>query len=223
MREREIMASATELLRLMVVTDRSLCSRPLVEAVEAALRGGANAVMLREKDLPAQALYELAVALREATRRAGALLIVNDRADVALAAGADGVHLGWQSLRVAKTREIVGRDRLIGVSTHSAAEVREAERAGADYVTFGPVFSTPSKAGLVAVQGLDGLRRACQGRGIPLIAIGGIDAANAGEVVSAGADGVAAIRAILAWADPEQCARRISGQIENARRARPAP
>jgi thiamine-phosphate pyrophosphorylase len=172
--------------------------------------------MVREKDLSAKDLYALTADLRELTRKTGTLLIVNDRIDVALATRADGVHLGWQSLPVERVREIVGPDRLIGVSTHSADEARRSRDAGADYVTFGPVFATPSKEGLVEPQGLEGVRRAAENLRIPLVGLGGIDPANAADVLRAGADGVAAIRSLLAVEDPESAARRMIRALEQA-------
>jgi len=213
-------------LRLMLVTDGSWADSAeapsrLVAAIRAALNGGVTAVMVREKALPSLPLYHLARSLREATREAGAALIVNDRAHIAVAADADGVHLGWQSMPVERVREVVGPERLIGVSTHTIEEALEAEQAGADYVTFGPVFPTPSKAGLVDVQGLDGVRALREaGLRIPLVGLGGIDATNAGDVVQAGASGVAAIRAILgqtdAWAAAEGLRKAIEDSLRSA-------
>ncbi|MBN1867573.1 thiamine phosphate synthase [Candidatus Sumerlaeota bacterium] len=197
-----------------------------LRAVESALAGGATAVMLREKDLALREkdlasrekdlagpdLHDMAVSLREATRRAGALLIVNHEIDAALAAGADGVHLGWRSPSVRETRARVGSSFLIGVSTHSVEEALRVESEGADYVTFGPVFPTPSKEGWVDVQGLEGVRRVrAAGLGIPLVGLGGIDAGNASEVFEAGADGVAMIRGLMSAAQPDEVARRILG------------
>jgi thiamine-phosphate pyrophosphorylase len=202
---------------LVLVTDRSASARPLPVVVEAAVRGGVTAVMLREKDMATRDLYDLAVELRRITQRAGALLIVNDRVDVALAAGADGVHLGWQSLPFEKVRALMGESRLVGASTHSPDEARRAAQQGADYVTFGPVFPTPSKAGLVEVQGVEGVAAARRGLSVPLVGLGGIDPENAAQVLRAGADGVAAIRALVAPEDPEQAARAF------ARAWRPSP
>ena len=201
------------LLRLMLITDRRVAKQPWLEVIAAALRGGVTAVMLREKDLPPSELLDAARELRALTRQARALLIVNGRDDVAVASDADGVHLGWKSRPPAEVRGIVGTDRLIGVSTHAPDECRRAAETGADYVTFGPVFSTPSKEGLVEVQGLAGVRRARIGLGIPLLGLGGIDAANAGSVVAAGADGVALIRAIGAAADAEEAAREMAAAL----------
>ena len=186
---------------LLLITDHTSC-----ETIAAALRGGVNAVMLREKDLSARELYALALRLRALTRDAGAQLIINDRLDVALAVEADGIHLGWQSLPLKAARTVAGNRLKIGVSTHSFEEARQAERDGADYITFSPIFPTPSKEGLVPVQGLDGLRAVCDGLTIPCIALGGITPENAQSVRAAGASGIAAIRAFAT--DPEEMARR---------------
>lgn len=174
--------------------------------VAAALRGGVTAVALREKDLDARSLLQLARALRPLTRRHGALLIVNDRADVARAAGADGVHLGQRSLPVDAARRALGRG-LVGVSTHTLAEARAAERAGADYVFYGPIHDTPSKRGRLAPRGPRGLRRVAAALGIPVVAIGGIDPDRAAALGRAGAAGVAAIRGLVAARRPATAAR----------------
>jgi thiamine-phosphate pyrophosphorylase len=158
-------------LRLVVVTGGAADREPqgarrLLAVLEAALRGGATAVMLREKEMPADRLTRLAADALRLTRAAGAWLIVNDAVDVALAVGADAVHLGWRSEPLESVRARAdavrgtGRHLCIGVSTHTPEEVADAARRGADYATFGPVFPTPSKAGLVAVQGLAGVRAA---------------------------------------------------------------
>jgi thiamine-phosphate pyrophosphorylase len=132
---------------LYVVTDRQLTAgRPLRLIVEGALRGGARAFQLREKDLSPRELYPLALEMRQLTQTYGAHLLINDRVDVALAVGADGVHLTTTSLPVAVARHLLGPGRLIGVSTHSTPEAQNAADAGADFVVFGPVFYTPSKA-----------------------------------------------------------------------------
>ena len=144
---------------LYLITDRRQVppGRTLTETVRAALEGGVKAVQLREKDLPAAELYPLALELRALTREYGAKLLVNDRIDVALAVGADGVHLGGHSLPTAAARQLLGPNRLIGVSTHRPEEIAAAQRDGADFVTFGPVFHTPSKAAFGEPVGLDQL------------------------------------------------------------------
>jgi len=191
-----------------LVTDRAQSNgRPLLDVVTAALRGGVGAVQLRERGLGTRALLELAIALRQATRAAGAALLINDRIDVALACDADGVHLPGHSFAVADARALLGPRRLIGVSTHHPDEVAAAAAAGADFAVFGPIFATPSKATYGAPQGLDALARARRAAALPLFAIGGVDADTAAAVRDAGADGVAVIRAVLAAPDPAAAAR----------------
>jgi thiamine-phosphate diphosphorylase len=193
-----------------LVTDRQQTNgRPLLGVVEAALRGGIRAVQLRERDLPARELRALADQLRALTRRYDAALLINDRLDVALACGADGVHLPSASFAVADARALLGAGRLIGVSTHSVAEVAAAAAAGADFAVFGPIFDTPSKRSYGAPLGLAALGAACTAAPLPLLAIGGIDADRIDAVRAAGADGIAVIRAVLAAADPQQAAARL--------------
>src|SRR5262245_46447926 len=189
--------------RVYLVTDREQTNgRPLLEVIGAALRGGVGAVQLRERGLETRALLELATALRQATRAAGAALLINDRVDVALACEADGLHLPGHSFAVAEARTLLGPRRLIGISTHHPDEVAAAAAAGADFAGFGPGFATPSKAGYGPPLGLDALARARAAAALPLFAIGGVDASNAAAVRAAGADGVAVIRAVLAADDP---------------------
>jgi thiamine-phosphate pyrophosphorylase len=192
--------------RLILVTDRqATAGRDLVAVVTAALDAGLPAVQLRERDLPGRPLLALAETLRTATARTGALLFVNDRVDVALAVGADGVHLGGGSMPVPAAREILGAAALVGVSTHAAAEVAEAAEAGADFAFFGPVWATPSKTG--PPQGEARLAEAARAARIPVLAIGGADVDRAPAVVAAGAAGMAVIRAILRAADPAAATR----------------
>ena len=195
---------------LYLVTDRAQTGgRPLPTVVEAALQGGCRLVQLREKDLSGLALTLLGDELRAATRRYGALLLVNDRVDVALAVDADGAHLARSSMRPGDVRPLLGPHRWIGASAHSLEEAKEAEAGGADFVVFGPVFETPSKAPYGPPVGLEALRAAKQALTIPVLAIGGIKAHNLDQVARAGADGFAVISAILADADPEAASRRL--------------
>lgn len=181
---------------LMLVTDRHRCSpHPLLEAIELAVAAGVDAVQLREKDLEAGQLYALAVDCRRMTFGRCAFL-VNNRLDVALAAGADGVHLPERCLPLEAARRLVPPGFLIGRSVHSAAGAREAEAAGADYVQLGTIFETESKPGLEPA-GLDVVRDATASLGIPCLTVGGIDVMNAGLVLAAGAAGVAVVSAIL--------------------------
>ncbi len=160
------------------------------------------AVQLRDKDLPGGPLLALARTLRQVTAAHGARLFINDRVDVALAANADGIHLGGGSLTSVDVRAIT-KSLSIAVSTHSPAEVQAARDAGAEFVVFGPVFATPGKS---APTGLDGLRAAVA-IGVPVLALGGIDATNAAACAGAGAAGLACIRAIATASDPAQVAR----------------
>jgi thiamine-phosphate pyrophosphorylase len=173
--------------------------------VAAALDAGLGAVQLRDKDLPTRPLLALAETLRAATAERGALLLVNDRADIAIAAGADGVHLGGGSLPVGAARALLPAGAVIGVSTHARAEI---EATTADFAFFGPVYPTPSKASFGPAQGVEALRDAAACRpALPVLAIGGITAATAPAACAAGAHGVAVIRAILAAPDPAAATR----------------
>ncbi len=203
--------------RLCLVTDRRATGgRPLVEVIDACLGAGLPAVQLREKDLPASDLLGLARALRGPTARAGARLLVNDRVDVALAADADGVHLPAAGLPAAEARRLLGPGRLVGVSTHAPAEVEAAARAGADYVVFGPVFDTPSKRPHGPPQGLPALAAAARRASLPVLAIGGITAAEVGAVREAGAAGVAVIRALLGAPDPGAATKELLAACQRA-------
>jgi len=156
----------------------------------------------------------LARALRALTAAAGAALLINDRVDVALACDADGVHLPAHGLAVADARALLGRDRLIGVSTHAPDEVAAATAAGADFAVFGPLFDTPAKRPYGAPLGLDALAAArAAAPSLPLLAIGGIDATRVAAVHQHGADGVAVIRAILAAPDPRAATRALLRSI----------
>lgn len=188
---------------LYLITDRmQTAGRALPAVVADALRGGLRAVQLREKDLAAGQLFELAVELRQLTRQYGAKLLINDRIDVALAVAADGVHLGKAGLPVPEARRMLGSERLIGYSAHSADEALQAQLAGADFVTLGPVYHTPSKAQYGEPLGLSALSEAARVVTIPVFALGGVKHASVAEVLSAGAHGVALISAIMVAPNP---------------------
>jgi thiamine-phosphate pyrophosphorylase len=182
---------------LCLVTDRALVTGALEDAVETCLAAGLRAVQLREKDLPARNLLAMARKLRESTRRHGAKLFVNDRADVALAVGADGVHRTGSSLPVTALRAIIPPGFLIGASVHSVVEARAAESEGADFLFFGPIYDTPSKRRYGPPQGLAELERVASAVGLSVFAIGGVTPARVAELGRAGASGVAVIGAIL--------------------------
>lgn len=167
----------------------------LLELIRAAVGAQISLVQIREKRLRPRLLYDLTRRAAELTRGTGTRLLVNDRADVGRAAGADGVHLTTRSLDPRVVRRAFGSDFLIGVSTHSPEEARAARDAGADFATFGPVFDTPSKRAYGAPLGPDALREAARALSpFPLLALGGVTRENAARVIGAGAQGIAAIR-----------------------------
>jgi len=187
---------------LYLITDRAAAPRPPADVVEECLAAGLRAVQLREKDLEARDLLALADTLREATRRHGARLVVNDRADVALAASADGVQRTHASLPVAALREITPPGFLVGASVHSEAEAREAAADGADFIVFGPVYDTASKRRYGPPQGLAALETVARAVARPVLAVGGLTPERVPEVLAAGAAGVAVIGAIYAAPRP---------------------
>lgn len=188
---------------LYVVTDRSLTNgRPLEVVIEAALAGGAKAIQLREKDLSTRDLYQLVERLLPIVRGRGASLLINDRVDLTLALPIDGVHLSRTSLPPAEARALLGPARLIGVSCHSLEEAIEAERGGADFIVFGPLFPTPSKAAYGPPVGLTRLSEVRRQVRFPILGIGGITVVNVASVVAAGADGAAMTSAVMTADDP---------------------
>lgn len=200
---------------LMLITDRSLVgARPLEEVASQAVDGGVTAVQLRENDLSSCELYELAMTLR-AVLQGRALVLVNDRADVAAASGSDGVHLPERCLPVHAVRHLVGDGCIVGRSVHSVEAAVQAEREGADYVQVGAVFATASHPGATP-GGLELVRAVADAVSVPVIAVGGIDASRVRDVVDAGADGIAVIRAILTEDDPAAAAHRLSLALNEA-------
>jgi thiamine-phosphate pyrophosphorylase len=183
---------------LYLVSDRSaLPATSLQDAVESCLAAGLKAVQLREKDLAVRDLLGLAHALRDSTRRHGARLLINDRADVALAVGADGVQRAGTSLPVSALRAISPPGFLIGASVHDIDEARAAAAEGADFLLFGPVYDTPSKRQYGPPQGLAALEKVSAAVNTPVLGVGGVTPERVGEVTRAGAAGVAVIGAIL--------------------------
>ena len=202
---------------LCLVTDLRLCQLDLGELeskVAGAVRGGVNVVQLREKDLPGGPLLEVAERLRRLTE-GSALLFINERVDVAVACGADGVQLGEQGMPVGAARRVAGENVLIGRSVHSVEGAVEAERAGADLLLLGSTFATDSHAG-VKPSGPHLLSRIADRLSIPLLGIGGIGAANVGQVIDGGGSGAAVISAILGSGNPEGAAREMKGAIDAA-------
>ena len=203
---------------LYLVTDRVLSGgRPLEKIVRESAAGGVTVVQLREKHASAREFLEQAFVLRQVASELDIPLIINDRVDIALACRADGVHLGQEDMHCALARRIAGQDMIIGVSVSTADEALEAEAYGADYLGVGPLFPTPTKADALPATGIGVLgviRRAVR---IPLVGIGGINYTNAGDVISAGADGVAVVSAIIASPDPGAAARALRSVIDEVR------
>jgi thiamine-phosphate pyrophosphorylase len=195
---------------LYLISDRHQTGgRPLVSVVEDALKAGVKAVQLREKDLSSRELYELAYEMRKVTARHNARLFINDRADVALAVDADGVHLGGDSMPIYRARKILGEKKLIGVSCHNQVTAITAQEKGADFITFGPVYYTPSKAAYGAPVGVERLETITSCLAIPVFALGGIKTHNVPEVLAGGATGVALISAVIAAPHPFEASRAI--------------
>lgn len=194
-----------ERLRLIVVTDPDCGGREVVEVVRQALAGGAPAVQLRWKEGTGREMADLGRLLAEETRRAGALLFVNDRVDVALAIGADGAHVGNDDLPLAAARRIVPPGFLLGRSVDRVEDVDAALAEGADYLGAGPVYPTGSKLDVGPVMGVEGIQAVSQRAGsVPVVGIGGIGVAGARAVVGAGAAGVAVISAVMRASDPRR-------------------
>ena len=185
--------------KLYLITDRNLFADDysLFTAVVEALKAGVKAIQLREKDLGIRELVDMAYKMREVTKRYKAKFFINDRVDIALAVGADGVHLGQMSIPPFAVRKIAGDKLMIGASTHSLKEALEAEKSGADFITLGPVYKTPSKLKYGKPIGIDALKKVKSRVSIPVFAIGGIKENKVKEVMGAGADGVALISGIL--------------------------
>ncbi|HAV42234.1 MAG TPA: thiamine phosphate synthase [Acidobacteria bacterium] len=205
-------------LSLYLVTGRLLAGqRDLADLIRKAIAGGVTVVQLREKDLPAREFYELALKIKPIIPP-GIPLIIDDRLDIALAAGADGLHLGQADLPAAIARQYLGPEAIIGLSAENLDQLKEASRLPVDYLAISPVFSTPTKTDTGPAWGLNGLETARQLTPLPLVGIGGINEANAAAVIKAGADGVAVVSAICSAPDPEEAARKLKKIILEARK-----
>jgi thiamine-phosphate diphosphorylase len=179
-----------------------------IEIAKKVLAGGAGIIQLRGKGLSSKDLLREAREIGRHAREAGAVFIVNDRADIALLSDADGVHLGQVDLPLPEARKILGKEKLIGVSTHNLEQAVKAEREGADYIGFGPVFATDTKADAEEAKGLQALRAVKKGVKIPVVAIGGINLENLKDIIEAGADGAAVISAVAKAENIEGATRR---------------
>lgn len=203
---------------LYVVTDIVLSrGRSPLEIARAALEGGADAVQLRDKSSPAMNLCRLASEIQPMARKFGALFVVNDRVDVALVTGADGVHVGQEDLPARETRRLLPRPVILGVSAGTVDEARRAEKDGADYLGVGPLFRTATKPDAGDPLGIDGFARIVRSVSIPVVAIGGITLDTVAAVMGAGASGIAVASAVAAADDMAAAARAIKRRIVEAR------
>jgi thiamine-phosphate pyrophosphorylase len=201
--------------RLYLVTDERVSrGRSHLEVAEAAIRGGADVIQLRDKTASSGVLYQVALALRKVTRDAKVPLIINDRLDIALAVDAEGVHVGQDDLPASVARKLLGPGKILGVSTETPEEALQAEKDGADYLGVGPIFEargTKADAGAPKGPGMIApIRKVCR---LPIVAIGGIKAGNAPSVREAGADAVAVISDIVGAEDIEEAARRMKALL----------
>lgn len=203
---------------LYLVTDRGLSlGRDTAGIVRAAVAGGATCVQLREKSCGTREFVREARAVRDILAGTGVPLIINDRVDVALAVGADGVHLGQTDMPLADARRLTGPDMLIGVSAECVEDAVRAQAGGADYIGVSPVFATPTKTDTAPPLGLGGVAAIRAAVSLPVVGIGGIGPANAAEVIRAGCDGIAVVSAIVSAADPERAAAELLTIIRKAR------
>jgi thiamine-phosphate pyrophosphorylase len=203
---------------LYLVTDRPLSrGRPIEEIVRAAVRGGVSAVQLREKTASTREFLELARLLKRELDTTGIPLIINDRIDIALASDADGAHVGQHDMPYEDVRRLLGQEKIVGISIETMEDAIAAEHLDVDYFGVSPIFSTPTKTDTLSGWGIDGLRRLRAISKHQLVAIGGLNAVNAGEVIRAGADGIAAVSALCSAEDTEIAAlelRRIIDQTK---------
>lgn len=205
---------------LYVITDEAIAgSLTHAEIARRAILGGADVIQLRDKTCGCRELYRICRALRTITMKTGTVFIVNDRLDVALACGADGVHLGQDDIRVDVARQIAPPGFIIGISVGTVDEAVRAEEEGADYIAISPVFSTASKNDAGPGRGLDIVREIRRRVSVPVIAIGGINLENVCEVIAAGADGVAVISVVVGSRNIIATARELSKRVSETKEA----
>jgi thiamine-phosphate diphosphorylase len=202
---------------LYLVTDRTLSrGRATADIVRAAVAGGVTCVQLREKNIPTREFIAEARLLKTILNLIGIPLIINDRLDVALAINADGVHLGQQDIDIADARRLAGSDLIIGISAESLADAIRAESQGADYIGISPIFATATKKDTATPLGLDSIRQIRAAVRLPLVGIGGITVENAAAVITAGADGIAVVSAIVSADCPRNAAADLRERIRKA-------
>ncbi len=196
-----------ESLRLYLVTDRmTAAGRNVRDVVAAALKGGVTMIQIREKDASARDVISLARAVRELAAPYGVPVVINDRVDIAVAAGADGVHLGWSDIPCDVARAILGPDKIVGLTVENMGQVFIANELPADYIGVSPVYATPTKTDTGCPFGLNGLAAAVEISTLPVVAIGGVNIETAPGIIRCGVDGLAVVSAIMGAQDPCQAA-----------------
>lgn len=205
-------------LSLYLVLDPDLCAGiGMVETARLAVAGGATMVQLRDKHAGTTGMIETGLALKQALDGTGALLIVNDDVEAAIAIGADGLHIGQEDMGAVRARAMIGTDMILGLSVETAALAAGVDRSLVDYTGVGPVFATPTKTDHKQPIGFDGLAKLVAASPVPSVAIGGLKAEHAAEVFTAAASGLAVVSAICGTPDPEAATRRIAAEIRKAR------
>ena len=205
-------------LSLYLVTDRELSlGRTIEDTVRAAVSGGVTIVQLREKHCSTREFLELAINLKKILQDKNIPLIINDRLDIALASGADGIHIGQSDMPYEIARKYLGSDAIIGLSVENIEQVESANNLDVDYIGISPVFSTPTKTDTQPPFGLDGVSKACKKSRHPAVAIGGINKTNASDIIKAGADGIAVVSAIVSSPDQEASARELMNIVRATR------
>jgi thiamine-phosphate pyrophosphorylase len=204
---------------LYLVTDQKLClGRELIEVVMEAVAGGVSIVQIREKDSDTRDFFQLAMAMKKQLEKTNVPLIINDRVDVAIAVDADGVHVGQTDLPCAVAREMIGPEKILGVSINTFEQIDEVHKLNINYLSLSPVFPTPTKPDTTPAFGIEGLKKARQMTSRPLMTIGGINKTNLKDIVDAGMDGVAVVSAICSAPSPAIAARELAEIIRQARK-----
>lgn len=199
-----------EELKLYLVTDRGQAGeRAIEDVVKEAVEGGVTMVQLREKDIATRDFIALALRLKDVLKPYGVPLIINDRVDVALASGAEGVHIGQSDMPYAMARKLLGPSKIIGLSVENFEQIEEANSLDVDYIGVSPVFATPTKADTAEPFGLDGLRKAVRMSVHPTVAIGGMNERTAADVMACGTDGIAVVSAIVCAPDPKESSKNL--------------
>lgn len=205
-------------LSLYLVTDRELSrGRSVEEITEQAVKGGATVIQLREKDTPTLEFYNTACSLKRLLKPYGIPLIINDRLDIALAADADGIHIGQSDLPYETVRRILGKDKIIGLSVETMQQAKDANLLDVDYIGISPVFSTNTKKDIKQPFELEGIRKIASFTNHPTVAIGGINKNNTADIIKSGADGIAVVSAIVSADNPKDAARELRDIVDNAK------